>query len=118
MISTLPLWEDGPQKCLYLGARLIEKQARQANEIKFIKERRNVKDIFKAYRISLESHLVKWVRNSNHEKYHNDHILYVYVGSTRSNGWVERPINMKFIHLFYDLFLSGGEGRMVTLICY
>ena len=68
MISTLPLWEDGPQKCFYLGARLIEKQARQANEIKFIKERRSMKDIFKAHRSSLESHLVKWVRNFNHEK--------------------------------------------------
>ena len=86
MISTLPLWEDGPQKCFYLGARLIEKQARQANEIKFIREKRNMKDIFKAHRSSLESHLVKWVRNFNHEKGHNDHILYVYIGSSGSSG--------------------------------
>ena len=97
MISTLSLWEDGPQKCFYLGARLIEKQARQANEIKFIKERRSMKDIFKAHRSSLESHLDKWVRNLNHENIIMITFFYVYTGSSGSSDLV-REANMHEIY--------------------
>ena len=118
MISTLPLWEDEPQKCFYLGARLIEKQARQANEIKFIKERRSMKDIFKAHRSSLESHLVKWVRNLNHENIIMITFFYVYTGSSGSSGLV-REANM---HEIYPSLLwlitrgrGGGGGTLVSL---
>ena len=75
MISTLPLWEDGPQKCFYLTARMIVKQTRQSNEIKFIQEGRNIADIFRVDRSSSESHPVKRVKIINHGKDHDDHVL-------------------------------------------